>query len=121
MSPGRLRPGFSSSYGYIGFLISWMSAHNPVLIGLSCRSAPVITSGRDVLQITQKPAGCSCKHPDGPHPICSARTARQKGRRNMSTSFLKACCPNAVLSGTSILYANRGRGDRRALGNVNLD
>jgi simple sugar transport system permease protein len=54
---GRLRPGFSSSYGYIGFLVSWMSGHNPVLIVAISFLLAVITSGRDVLQITQNLPG----------------------------------------------------------------
>jgi ABC-type uncharacterized transport system permease subunit len=56
---GRLRPGFSSSYGYIGFLISWMAGHNPVLIVVMSFLLAVITSGRDVLQITQNLPGAA--------------------------------------------------------------
>lgn len=56
---GRLRPGFSSSYGYIGFLISWMAGHNPVLIVFMSFLLAVITSGRDVLQITQNLPGAA--------------------------------------------------------------
>jgi simple sugar transport system permease protein len=56
---GRLRPGFSSSYGYIGFLISWMSAHNPVWIVVMSFLLAVITSGRDILQITQNLPGAA--------------------------------------------------------------
>ena len=56
---GRLRPGFSSGYGYIGFLVSWMSGHNPVLIVVMSFLLAVITSGRDVLQITQNLPGAA--------------------------------------------------------------
>lgn len=56
---GRLRPGFSSGYGYIGFLISWMSGHNPVVIVLMSFLLAVVTSGRDVLQITQNLPGAA--------------------------------------------------------------
>jgi ABC-type uncharacterized transport system permease subunit len=56
---GRLRPGFSSGYGYIGFLISWMSGHNPILIVVMSFLLAVITSGRDVLQITQNLPGAA--------------------------------------------------------------
>ena len=56
---GRLRPGFSSSYGYIGFLVSWMSGHNPLLIVVISFLLAVITSGRDVLQITQDLPGAA--------------------------------------------------------------
>jgi general nucleoside transport system permease protein len=56
---GRLRPGFSSSYGYIGFLISWMAGHNPVWIVAMSFLLAVITSGRDTLQITQNLPGAA--------------------------------------------------------------
>jgi ABC-type uncharacterized transport system permease subunit len=56
---GRLRPGFSSGYGYIGFLVSWMAGHNPVLIVVMSFLLAVITSGRDVLQITQNLPGAA--------------------------------------------------------------
>jgi general nucleoside transport system permease protein len=56
---GRLRPGFSSSYGYIGFLISWMAAHNPVWIVVMSFLLAVITSGRDILQITENLPGAA--------------------------------------------------------------
>jgi simple sugar transport system permease protein len=56
---GRLRPGFSSGYGYIGFLVSWMSGHNPVLIVILSFLLAVVTSGRDVLQITQNLPGAA--------------------------------------------------------------
>jgi general nucleoside transport system permease protein len=56
---GRLRPGFSPGYGYIGFLVSWMSGHNPALIVVLSFLLAVITSGRDVLQITQNLPGAA--------------------------------------------------------------
>jgi simple sugar transport system permease protein len=56
---GRLRPGFSSGFGYIGFLVSWMSGHNPLLIVIMSFLLAVITSGRDVLQITQNLPGAA--------------------------------------------------------------
>jgi simple sugar transport system permease protein len=56
---GRLRPGFSSGYGYIGFLVSWMAGHNPVLIVIMSFLLAVITSGRDILQITQNLPGAA--------------------------------------------------------------
>jgi simple sugar transport system permease protein len=56
---GRLSPGFSSSYGYIGFLVSWMAGHSPVLIVVMSFLLAVITSGRDVLQITQHLPGAA--------------------------------------------------------------
>jgi ABC-type uncharacterized transport system permease subunit len=50
---GRLRPGLSPSYGYTGFLISWLALHHPLgVIGMSFLLA-VIALGGDTLQITQ--------------------------------------------------------------------
>lgn len=50
---GRLRPGFSPGYGYIGFLISWLSGHRPFqAVGMAFLLA-VIALGGDTLQITQ--------------------------------------------------------------------
>ena len=50
---GRLRPGLSPDYGYIGFLISWLAAHNPLgVVAMSILMA-IINFGGDTLQITQ--------------------------------------------------------------------
>ena len=50
---GRLRPGFSPGYGYIGFLISWLAGHNPVGVVVFSFLMAIITFGGDTLQITQ--------------------------------------------------------------------
>lgn len=50
---GRLRPAFSPGYGYIGFLISWLAAHNPVGAVVMAFVLAVIALGGDTLQITQ--------------------------------------------------------------------
>ncbi len=50
---GRLRPGFSASYGYIGFLISWLAGHNPFGVVLMSFLMAVLSLGGDTLQITQ--------------------------------------------------------------------
>ncbi len=49
----RLNPGLSASYGYIGFLISWLAGHNPRLLVPMAFLLAVLASGSDVLQITQ--------------------------------------------------------------------
>jgi general nucleoside transport system permease protein len=50
---GRLRPGFSPGYGYIGFLISWLAVHNPYgALGMAALLS-IIALGGDTLQITQ--------------------------------------------------------------------
>jgi general nucleoside transport system permease protein len=50
---GRLRPSLSPGYGYIGFLISWMAAGQPMgMIGASVLLA-IISAGGDILQMTQ--------------------------------------------------------------------
>ena len=76
---GRLRPGFSSGYGYIGFLISWMSGHNP-----DSDRGYVISPGCDHVRARCAPdhselAGCCGEHFDGADSVCSACTPRQKG------------------------------------------
>jgi simple sugar transport system permease protein len=50
---GRLRPGFSASYGYIGFLISWLANHNPLGVVVMSLLMSVLSFGGDTLQITQ--------------------------------------------------------------------
>ena len=49
----RLNPGLSASYGYIGFLISWLAGHNPLLIVPMTFLLALLASGGDILQITQ--------------------------------------------------------------------
>lgn len=48
---GRLRPGLSPGYGYIGFLISWLAGHNPALLGVFALLLAIIAAGGDILQI----------------------------------------------------------------------
>lgn len=50
---GRLRPGFSPGYGYIGFLISWLANHNPFGAIVMAFVLAIIALGGDTLQITQ--------------------------------------------------------------------
>lgn len=50
---GRLRPGFSPGYGYIGFLISWLAGHNPFGAIVMAFLLAIIALGGDTLQITQ--------------------------------------------------------------------
>lgn len=50
---GRLRQGLSPGFGYVGFLISWLAGGNPLGIIVMAFVLAVITSGGDILQITQ--------------------------------------------------------------------
>jgi ABC-type uncharacterized transport system permease subunit len=50
---GRLRPGLSPRYGYIGFLVSWLAAPTPLTIVLMSLLIAVIIAGGDSLQINQ--------------------------------------------------------------------
>ena len=50
---GRLVPNLSPGYGYIGFLVSWLAAHNPLTIVLMSLLLAVILAGGDTLQIGQ--------------------------------------------------------------------
>jgi simple sugar transport system permease protein len=48
---GRLRPGISVNYGYIGFLAAWLGGHRPLGIVLACLLFGAISVGGDSLQI----------------------------------------------------------------------
>jgi simple sugar transport system permease protein len=50
---GRLRPSLSPGYGYMGFLVSWLAAHNPVTIVVMSALLAVLSAGGDSLQINQ--------------------------------------------------------------------
>jgi ABC-type uncharacterized transport system permease subunit len=50
---GRLRPSLSPGYGFIGFLVSWLAGHNPLVIVLIALLLAVLTAGGDALQINQ--------------------------------------------------------------------
>jgi len=48
---GRLRPGISVNYGYIGFLAAWLGGHRPLGILLACLLFGAISVGGDSLQL----------------------------------------------------------------------
>lgn len=48
---GRLRPTLSPGYGFIGFLVSWLAGHNPLLMVLMALLLAVLTAGGDALQL----------------------------------------------------------------------
>jgi simple sugar transport system permease protein len=50
---GRLRPTLSPGYGFIGFLVSWLAGHNPLLILVMALLLAILTAGGDALQINQ--------------------------------------------------------------------
>jgi len=50
---GRLRPSLSPGYGFIGFLVSWLAGHNPLVIVVMALLLAVLTAGGDALQINQ--------------------------------------------------------------------
>ena len=50
---GRLRPNFSPGFGFIGFLISWLSFGDPLGMLIMSFVIAIITSGGDILQIKQ--------------------------------------------------------------------
>ncbi|MBI2705903.1 MAG: ABC transporter permease [Actinobacteria bacterium] len=50
----KLRPGFLVTYGYIGFLASWLAKHRPVPVLLSALLLSAIAIGGDSLQLDSK-------------------------------------------------------------------
>jgi simple sugar transport system permease protein len=47
----QLRPGFLATYGYIGFLASWLAKHHPVRVALAATLLAAIAVGGDSLQL----------------------------------------------------------------------
>jgi general nucleoside transport system permease protein len=53
----KLRPGFLASYGYIGFLASWLARHKPIQVAVAALALSAISISGDSLQIdSQLPA-----------------------------------------------------------------
>ena len=47
----KLRPGFCATYGYLGFLASWLAGHKPIAVAGSAILLSAIAIGGDSLQI----------------------------------------------------------------------
>jgi simple sugar transport system permease protein len=47
----KLRPGFLLTYGYIGFLASWLARHHPVRVALAATLLAAVAVGGDSLQL----------------------------------------------------------------------
>jgi simple sugar transport system permease protein len=53
----KLRPGFIATYGYIGFLASWLARHKPIQVAVAAVALSAISISGDSLQIdSQLPA-----------------------------------------------------------------
>jgi ABC-type uncharacterized transport system permease subunit len=53
----KLRPGFIATYGYIGFLASWLARHKPIQVAIAAVALSAISISGDSLQIdSQLPA-----------------------------------------------------------------
>jgi simple sugar transport system permease protein len=50
----KLRPGFLLTYGYIGFLASWLARHRPLPVALSALALAAISVSGDSLQIDSR-------------------------------------------------------------------
>ncbi|MCX6022281.1 MAG: ABC transporter permease, partial [Chloroflexi bacterium] len=48
---GRLQPGISNGYGYLGFLASWLGMHHPLGLALAAGVLAAISVGGDTLQL----------------------------------------------------------------------
>jgi len=47
----KLRPGFLATYGYIGFLASWLARHKPIQVAIAATLLAAIAVGGDSLQL----------------------------------------------------------------------
>jgi simple sugar transport system permease protein len=50
----KLRPGFIATYGYVGFLASWLGRHRPIKVVVSALVLSAVAIGGDSLQIDSK-------------------------------------------------------------------
>jgi ABC-type uncharacterized transport system permease subunit len=50
----KLRPGFVMTYGYIGFLASWLAKHNPIYVAAAAILLSAVAIGGDSLQLDSK-------------------------------------------------------------------
>lgn len=50
----KLRQGFALTYGYIGFLASWLARHRPIWVAVSALLLSAIAIGGDSLQLDSK-------------------------------------------------------------------
>ena len=47
----KLRPGFIATYGYIGFLASWLARHHPIRVAFAATFLAAIAVSGDSLQL----------------------------------------------------------------------
>lgn len=47
----KLRPGMTTNFGYVGFLVSWLAFHHPVRVGVAAFLLAAIAMAGDSLQI----------------------------------------------------------------------
>ena len=120
---GRLRPGFSASYGYIGFLISWLAGHNPL-----GRRRDVVPDGR--VEPWRRHAadytGHAVRHGQHHHGLdplyCAGQVLPTQGETvsPMDMSFVIGVLVGALQAGTSVLYAALGEVVVERAGVINL-
>ena len=73
----KLRPGFLLTYGYIGFLASWLARHQPVRVALGGHVARRDRGRRRQLAARLRPPGGVGEHPHGPRAARRLRVGRQ--------------------------------------------
>ena len=100
---GLLLANFSTGYGYMGFLISWLSFGNPVGILLVSFLVAVITTGGNLLQLTQGAAVCRDQHPAGAVSLYRSGPSQiLQGSENIMTLLaILGVISSAIYSGTS--------------------
>jgi simple sugar transport system permease protein len=55
----KLRPGFCATYGYLGFLASWLGRHRPLQVAVAALVLSAIAIGGDSLQIDSNLPGAT--------------------------------------------------------------
>ena len=118
---GRLRPNFSPGFGFMGFLISWLSNGNPVGIFMMSFVIAIITSGGDILQIKQGlPFAVVNILMAITLYVVLARPKPDKKEIEMTLLALLGVLSSAIFTGTSLLYTTLGEVISERAGIVNL-
>ena len=119
---GRLVAELSPGYGFMGFLVAWLAGGGAVGIVVMAFVFAVLSSIGDILQITQ----------GVPFSVINLLMAailfivlieRRRGGGGDDPAVLRCGAVDAILSGTSLLYATLGElvGERAGIVNLGLE
>ena len=122
---GLLLANFSTGSGYMGFLISWLSFGDPLGILLVSFLVAVITTGGNLLQLTQglPYAVINILLALALYIVLARPTFFKESKKRMTLLAILGVISSAIYSGTSLLYATLGEvvGERSGIVNLGLE